>query len=144
MKEEVVIVEEIINAPVAKVWNILTDNKEMKNWYFDIEEFKTDEGFEFKLSGEKDNKKYPTSCKILQAKPYQALSYTWSFDEVPFDTVVTFELFPHEQDKTKLRLTHEGIPNIPSGEDAYSLENFKQGWTEIIGSSLKKYAEQKA
>lgn len=44
---ENVVVKQRLNAPVAKVWNALTDREEMKNWYFDIPDFKLDMHHEF-------------------------------------------------------------------------------------------------
>ncbi len=40
MKNEPFVIERILNAPVERVWRAITDKDEMKNWYFDIPEFK--------------------------------------------------------------------------------------------------------
>ena len=40
MKDIAVIIETIINTSVASVWQALTDNRKMNEWYFDIESFK--------------------------------------------------------------------------------------------------------
>ena len=53
---------------------------------------------------------------------------------------VVFELFA-EGDKTRLKLTHEGIETFPK-TPAYARKNFEAGWTEIIGSSLKQFVEK--
>ena len=79
MKQEVVIVEEMINANVEKVWQILTDSGGIKNWTFDKADFNALPGFEFKLSSETNGKQSIVSCKVLQSLPYHALAYTWSF-----------------------------------------------------------------
>jgi hypothetical protein len=63
-----VIQEVRVDAPVSKVWKAITDTDEMKQWYFDIKEFKPEVGFEFKYYGQKEGKKYPTSCRILEVK----------------------------------------------------------------------------
>jgi hypothetical protein len=49
-------------------------------------------------------------------------------------------LFP-EGDKTRLKLTHEGLETFPK-LPAYARTNFEKGWTEIIGSSLKQHVEE--
>ncbi len=43
---EPIIVERTFNAPVARVWTALTDVNEMRQWYFDLKEFKSEIGFE--------------------------------------------------------------------------------------------------
>ena len=51
MKAEPVINEVLLNAPVAKVWKAITDKDDMKQWYFDLAEFKPEVGFEFQFKG---------------------------------------------------------------------------------------------
>ena len=50
---------------------------------------------------------------------------------------MTWELFP-EGNKTKLRLTHEGLEQLPQNRD-YQKSNFVAGWDYILGTSLKEY-----
>jgi len=42
MKTGPIVLERIFNATTSKVWKALTDKNEMKNWYFDLEEFKVE------------------------------------------------------------------------------------------------------
>jgi len=42
-----VIKEVILNASVPKVWKAITDRDDMKQWYFDIEEFRPEPGSSF-------------------------------------------------------------------------------------------------
>ena len=67
------------------------------------------------------------------------IAYSWRYAGEEGDSLVTFELFP-EGDKTRLKLTHEGLETFPK-LPAYARTNFETGWTEIIGSSLKQYVE---
>ena len=61
------IIEKTYNAPIAKVWKAITDNNEMKKWYFDIADFKPEVGFEFQFTGEgKDGEKYIHLCKVTE------------------------------------------------------------------------------
>ena len=41
------IIERIFNAPLPLVWKALTENELMKQWYFDLAEFKAENGFKF-------------------------------------------------------------------------------------------------
>lgn len=142
MSASPVVIEVTLNAPSDRVWQAITDKDKMKQWYFEVPEFKPEVGFEFKYyGGEEGGKKYPTSCKILAVVPGRKLVHTWSFDEYPHETIVTFELFP-EGDRTKLRLTHEGLDTMPAQyPDTVSAKNHQEGWTYIIGTSLKQFVE---
>jgi hypothetical protein len=54
--------------------------------------------------------------------------------------LVTFELFA-DGDKTQLKLTHEGLETFPK-TPSFARKNFMEGWTQIIGSSLKDFVEK--
>lgn len=54
---------------------------------------------------------------------------------------MTFELFA-EGDKTRLKLTHEGLESFPKTA-MFARENFNEGWNCIIGSTLKEFVETK-
>ena len=58
-------IERIYNVPVEKVWKAITDKHEMKQWYFDLAEFKPEVGFEFQFYGEgKAGEKFLHICTI--------------------------------------------------------------------------------
>ena len=137
---EAVVIERTFNAPVARVWKALTNADEMRVWYFDLKEFKPEVGFEFEFTVEHEGTKYHHLCKITEVIPQKKIAYTWRYAGEEGDSLVTFELFP-EGDKTRLKLTHEGLETFPK-LPAYARTNFEKGWTEIIGSSLKQYVEE--
>ncbi len=136
---EAVVIERTFNAPVERVWKALTDVDEMRQWYFDLKEFKPEVGFEFEFIVEHEGMKYHHLCKITEVVPQKKLAYTWRYEGYEGDSLVTFDLFA-DGDKTRLKLTHEGLETFPK-LPAYARENFVKGWTEIIGSSLKGFVE---
>ncbi len=40
MNTEPFVIEQTYNAPVSKVWKAITDKDDMKQWYFNLAEFK--------------------------------------------------------------------------------------------------------
>ena len=70
--------------------------------------------------------------------PQKKIAYTWRYKGEPGDSLVTIELFP-EDDKTRLKLTHEGLETFPK-TPAYARKNFEAGWT-AIADELKKFVE---
>ncbi len=46
---EAIVVERTFDAPVGRVWTALTDVNEMRQWYFDLKEFKPEIGSEFEF-----------------------------------------------------------------------------------------------
>jgi uncharacterized protein YndB with AHSA1/START domain len=140
MKAEPLVLERTLNAPVASVWDALTNNVKMKKWYFDIEDFKPEIGFEFQFYGSKDDTRYLHLCKITALVPEKRLSYTWKYEGFPGESTVTFELF-EEGAQTRLKLTHAGLESFTTDNPDFAASSFNAGWTFIIGTSLKDFVE---
>ena len=126
---EAVVLERTLNAPVARVWKALTDVDQMRQWYFDLKDFKPTPGFEFEFVVEHEGNSYHHLCKVTEVIPEKKIAYTWRYKGEPGDSLVTFELFP-DRDKTRLKLTHTGIETFPK-TPAYARKNFEAGWTAI-------------
>jgi uncharacterized protein YndB with AHSA1/START domain len=135
-----IVVERTFNAPVARVWKALTDVDQMREWYFDLKEFKPEVGFEFEFSVEHQGTNYHHLCKVTEVIPQKKIAYTWRYKGEPGNSLVTFEL-SSGGNETKLRLTHEGIETFPQ-TPAYARKNFEAGWTAIAGE-LEKFVEGK-
>jgi uncharacterized protein YndB with AHSA1/START domain len=135
-------IERIYSASLEKVWKALTGSVEMKQWYFDIPGFKPEVGFEFQFTGGPDEKRqYLHLCKITEVITDQKLSHTWRYDGYEGNTLVTFELSSIGK-QTLLKLTHEGLETFPADNPDFAKENFVEGWTWIIGTSLKEFLEK--
>lgn len=143
MKKEPIVVECTYPVPAEQVWQALTDKQKMKEWYFDLDAFKPEVGFEFQFYGGKDDVRYLHLCKVTAAEVDKKLAYSWRYANHDGKSLVTFELFP-EDNKTRLKLTHEGVETFPASEDsAFAKESFMEGWKYIICTSLKKFLEKK-
>ncbi len=141
MNTEPFVIERIYNAPIAKVWAAISSKDEMKQWYFDLAEFKPEVGFKFEFNGGSEEKQYRHLCTITEVVPGKKLAYSWAYDGYPGYSVVTFELFD-EGDKTRLRLTHEGLDSFPQNEKDFARSSFEAGWTYITGTSLQNYLDK--
>jgi uncharacterized protein YndB with AHSA1/START domain len=137
---DAVVLERTFKAPVARVWKALTDVDQMREWYFDLKEFKPEVGFEFGFVVEHEGNTYDHRCRITEVISQKKIAYTWRYHGHEGDSLVTFELFP-EDEKTRLKLTHEGLDTFPKTA-AFVRENFEKGWTAIIGTELKQFLER--
>jgi uncharacterized protein YndB with AHSA1/START domain len=136
-EDKAIIVERYYNAPIEKVWNAITDKDEMKQWYFDIEEFKPEIGFEFNFFGESDGKKFLHICKITELIERKKITYSWRYDSYEGNSTVSFELFA-EGDSTRLKLTHAGVETFSKVKD-FVRENFVGGWKYFLDEALLGY-----
>ena len=142
MNNQPFVIERTLDAPVERVWKALTDKSQMKEWYFDLKEFKPEVGFEFQFEGGAEDRIYTHLCQVTEVVPGKKLTYSWRYDGYEGNSFVSFELFP-EGEKTRLRLTHTGLETFPANPD-FRKENFAAGWTDLIGRSLPEYLQKEA
>jgi uncharacterized protein YndB with AHSA1/START domain len=135
-----VVIERTLNAPVARVWKALTDVDQIREWYFDLKEFRPEVGFEFGFVVEHEGNTYDHRCKVTEVIPQTKIAYTWQYEGHEGNSLVTIELTP-DGDKTRLKLTHTGLDTFPR-TPSFARENFEKGWTQIIGSELKQFVEK--
>jgi uncharacterized protein YndB with AHSA1/START domain len=142
MDTEPIKIERIFDAPIAKVWNALTISTEMKNWYFDIPEFKPEVGCNFQFGGgPSEDNQYLHLCEVAEVIPNQRLTHSWRYDGYTGNSFVTFDL-SDQNGKTLLKFSHSGIETFPDDNPDLAKANFVTGWDHIINISLKNYLEK--
>ena len=142
MDKKIIVIERIYEAPIEKVWEALTNKDQMKHWYFAVADFKAEVGFEFQFSAESNGKTYLHKCKVVEAKPITKVAYTWSYEGYVGQSLVTFELFSEDKDKTRLKLTHSDLDTFSKDNPEFSQESFNEGWKSILGQSLRNFVEK--
>jgi uncharacterized protein YndB with AHSA1/START domain len=141
MNNEPFVIERTFNATVAKVWEAITNKDAMKQWYFDLAAFKPEVGFEFQFYGQSpEGEKFLHHCKITDVVVGKKIRHSWSYENYEGMSFVKFELFD-EGEKTRIKLTHEGLETFPQNNPAFAKNNFAEGWTYIIGKSLLEFVE---
>jgi uncharacterized protein YndB with AHSA1/START domain len=141
MNSDPIVVETVVNAPASVVWQALTNKDKMKNWYFDLKEFRPEIGFVFQFYGGVEERQYLHLCKVIEAIPAKKLSHTWMYENVPTETIVTWEL-TSDNNETTVKVTQVGVDNFPTDNKDFARENFVAGWTHIVKTALKDYVEK--
>ncbi|HEX6915323.1 MAG TPA: SRPBCC domain-containing protein [Chitinophagaceae bacterium] len=138
---EPIIIERTFAVPVEKLWNAITDKGEMDQWYFRIDNFRPEPGSRFSFEGGDDKQTFLHLCRVVEVIPQKKLSHTWAYEGQDEETLVSFDL-SGEGNNSRLKLTHEGLEKIAKYGPAFAAENFREGWTMIIGTMLKNYLEK--
>lgn len=141
MKTEPFIIEQTYNAPVESVWSALTDVNKMKQWYFDVDDFKPEVGFTFRFSGTDKGVTFWHKCVVTEVIPFKKIAYSWRYEEFIGDSEVSFELFD-EGAQTRLKLTHTGLETFDQTNPSFAKKSFAGGWEYITGTGLKNYLEK--
>jgi uncharacterized protein YndB with AHSA1/START domain len=134
------VIERVFDAPVALVWQAITDKDAIKQWSFDMKGFEPVVGCEFEFTGEKDGVVYVHRSVVKEVIPQKKFAYSWRYEGYAGDSLVTMELFP-EGNKTRFKLTHDGLDSFPP-LPKFARENFAAGWMAIVGSLLKAFVEK--
>ena len=138
MKPEIEIIK-LFNAELSLVWRAITEKELMKQWYFDIEEFKPEVGFTFEfLGGHEDGIQYNHLCEVTEVIFEKKLTYSWKYEGYEGISFVTFEL-SEQNGSTKLVFTHEGLSSFPYDNLDFKLDNFKEGWDHFINLALPQF-----
>jgi uncharacterized protein YndB with AHSA1/START domain len=124
--------EIVINAPVAKVWDHITDPRKIAVWLMP-NDFEPTVGKRFFLECHDGGK---MSCQVREIMAPQKLVYSFQSAEIKVETLVTITL-TREKQGTRLTLIHSGWDALPPGEQNIA-DNFDGGW----GSFLEKMRDQ--
>ncbi|MFD2864787.1 SRPBCC family protein [Mucilaginibacter antarcticus] len=141
MNAQPFVIEQTYNWPIEKVWSALTDNEKLKQWYFKLDDFKPEVGFAFRFSGTDKGVTFWHRCVVTEATPPNKLAHTWTYEEFPGESVVTWELFD-EGGKTRLKLTHTGLETFPQDNPSFATASFSKGWTYITGKGLMEFLDK--
>lgn len=142
MEARPLIIERAYHVNRSRLWEALISEHEMKNWFFNIPDFRAEVGYEFRFYGGPDeNRKYLHICRIIQIIPEEKISYSWRFDGYEGESLVTFELKEDGGDMI-LIMTHEGLENFPASNPDFARSNFEDGWGRILHHSLSEYLEK--
>lgn len=139
MENKTIVVEQDFPVSASIIWDALTLPERMKEWYFDLPEFKPEVGCEFSFwGGPSEDRQYKHLCKITEVIPKKKIAYTWQYEGYPGLTEVSFEL-TESSDSTTVKLSHTGLESFPTDVSDFARENFVEGWTWIIKTSLSEY-----
>ncbi len=140
MEPKTVIVERVLNAPVSTVWKAITRVEEMRQWYFDLEDFKAEVGFKFTFTAGADDVQYKHLCEVTEVQPEKRLAYSWRYDGYPGNSLVSWEL-EAQGGKTTLRIVHTGLESFAANGVNFAPASFTAGWTHFA-DALKSYTEK--
>ena len=125
---EIIKQEYKINASIEKVWQALTDSKEIEKWSGAKTTMKPQEGTKFKLW---DGDIYGTNIKVV---PLKTLVQNWYSTDWDKPSILTFNLEKKDA-KTVVKLTHQGVPEN-------ELNDIENGWKDYYMNPLKELVEE--
>lgn len=114
--------EILIKAPIAKVWEHITDQEKIAGWLMP-NDFEASPGKAFSFDCESQGK---VSCVVKEIVPRQKLVYSFRSAVTKVETLVTITLTPEGED-TRLILFHSGWDALPPDDQGIA-DIFGDGW----------------
>jgi uncharacterized protein YndB with AHSA1/START domain len=141
MANEKITHERVFDAPVEMLWEALTDNERLKEWYFDFKgKFKAEVGTVFEWEGgPPDGKMWLHRGEVLEVIEFKKLVHTWTFPGYTGEARLTWELTEKGKEATLLKMNFEFIEPFDPAEDALHRRHFVVGWNEIVNTLLVNY-----
>lgn len=119
--------EILIDAPVAKVWDHITDPAKIEGWLMSTDFVaEVGRGFEMRCGTQG-----PITGVVSEVVPFKKLVYTWTSALVKTETIVTITL-AEANGKTRLVLVHSGWQVPPTDPDV--VDEHDKGWGEHLRS----------
>lgn len=134
-------IETIINSTPAELWKLITDPEEMKNWYFNIPEFKPVVGASFTFKGTGKGEEFVHKCVVKDVVPLLRITYSWAYENYPGKSELSIILSSWTKKRTRVTVNHKGIDSFPQDHPDFARKSFENGWNHLLNESLKPYAE---
>ncbi len=127
-----------IKAPVSTIWQALTDQQQMKQWYFDIADFELGLGKTFNFYEPGTAKQYHHQCVIKAIEVDKLFSHTWTHPSHSKGESLLTWILEDLGDATKVTLQHRGLENFADAGPGFEPENYQMGWDGYL-AILKNY-----
>jgi uncharacterized protein YndB with AHSA1/START domain len=118
--------EELLPAPVERVWSVLTDARMIDRWLMRTDGFEAKVGARFTLGDEpRTDCRGHVECEVLELSPPHRMVWSWHGAEDPATTRLVIELEAYGQG-TRLTLRHTGEA------DERTVRGTTGGWTDKL------------
>ena len=120
--------EVVIDAPVEKVWEHVTDPGKIAGWLMP-NDFEATVGRPFQLDCDQEGM---ISCVVRELVRLQKLVYSFTSKEIRVETLVTIRLLS-EDGGTRVILEHSGWDVLPPSDQGIA-DQFENGWVSKLGA----------
>ncbi len=136
-----IIVKTTINASSNLVWQALTDQSLMVQWFFDnIPQFEAHQGFKTMFDVQSGERIFTHVWEINEVEIGRKIQINWSYRGHPGSSRVTFSLTSLNKGETIAQVSHVGMESFPQEIPEFRKESCRAGWHYFM-SGLKSFCE---
>lgn len=141
--EAPVVVQQLFDGSIERVWRAVTELDEMKLWYFDnIDAFNPEVGSKSRFTVQSGERRFTHLWKITEVDAPYKIVYNWKYEEYQGDSFVSFVL-KKEGLRTKLTLTLTVTEDFDDSISEFKRESCVGGWEYLICRCLAEYIEKR-
>ena len=137
--EPPIIIEQTYNTSVESVWDAITKDDQMQQWFFEnIPSFKAQVGFKTQFKVQTEDRSFLHLWEVIEVEPLKKIAYNWKYDGYSGDSFVEIELFD-EPNGTRLKLSHHILEDFQDDIPEFKRESGIAGRTYFIKERLKDF-----
>lgn len=141
--DEQIVVVNLYDHPVNKVWKAITDFDEMRLWYFSkIDQFEPVIGSKSNFLVEVEDRRYTHMWEVTEVVANEKIRYNWKYEEHEGDSFVNFVLNKLGE-KTELILSCDVVADFSSEIPEFQRENCIAGWNYFLNGRLRDHLNGK-
>ncbi|RLJ64507.1 uncharacterized protein YndB with AHSA1/START domain [Lacinutrix venerupis] len=138
-QQQPIIIEHFYNVSKEKLWEAITNPKEMQEWYFNnIPDFKTEIGFTTQFNIKSHTRDFNHIWTVTNVVLQNKITYTWVFEGITGKSSTCFEISGN-QNQSILKLTATVLEPFPSNIPEFERESGIDGWNYFIKKQLDSY-----
>ena len=139
MNDSPVIVEQHFNIDPPILWEAITSQEQMIQWFFtDIPDFRPEVGFKTSFVVENEGRVFPHLWKIIEVIPNKKIVYDWRYEGYKGDSEVKFSI-DKTTDGCKLTVEHTVGNPFDQSIPEFTRESCEGGWNYFIKESLVSF-----
>lgn len=132
--------EKELHVSSARLWEVLTNNDILKNWYFDFKgNFKTEVGHVFEWYAGSPEKQWLHRAEILEVIEGKKLVHSWMFPGYSGEAKLTWEIVSLIPETSLLKLEFDFVEPFDFNKEALRRKNFVQGWKQFMFIALPAF-----
>jgi uncharacterized protein YndB with AHSA1/START domain len=136
-----IVVDQVFDSSVEKLWNAITDRNQMVQWYFEqISSFEPVVGHKTEFTVTVEDRDFVHQWEVTEVIPQNLISYSWKYKGIAGAGAVTWAL-SEKVAGSALRFTCTGVETFPQDDPLFTREAGENGWRYFINDRLKSFLD---
>ena len=135
-----IVVYQVFEVPAFKLWAAITEEDQMRQWFFEnMESFRPEIGFYTEFDVKTPERNFLHQWKIIDVLDGQRIVYDWRYKHYQGKGFVTFQVNKITESRSSLHLISLITNPFPQDIPEFERESGVNGWKYFINQRLDEY-----